>query len=911
MKRFISFLPLALLLLFAKGCTQPTLHLPANCQKQQDCQQGQVCQKGICQNASIEIHHREPTPEAQSEQRPEFHFQDEQTDGSEEVESEQVDFHEAGMIPSEEEDPTEQTEELEPIEKWTKEPEASETHPEPSPEHHVEQRPEPPPCKPTNPSKEICDGKDNDCNGQIDENLFIPCYPKLPGCKKRSDGTYACIGRCKIGKQVCITGKWSHCQGAIIPASADHCINKIDDDCDGKVDEDCNNCSPEKINHNYAQMGTNASIEELVFSQDGKRMVSCCHNNSSLKIWDGQGKLLKIVSLKNPVNRFSFSIDNKYLIAHGSAGLRYWDTSTGKELSLTGYSLPSKVKLEPRAQWNVSWGYSEVSIYNTRTQKRHKTIKLKASPENHVLSPDGKTLALTFYDHSIQLWNPTTGKLLRTISPGHVTGHVKGVGSGKSCNIRNRSCPTGELCVSNKCLKMDKKTGHTAKIQTGTFSQDNKYLITSGLGYYIYIWEVQSGKLYRSLQTSTWSIDQLALGPNSKVMALVTQVNYVDTLEFRAFPSGKLLHKTPKLSQVKGLAFHPNGKQVLTSSEDKTILTWSVDSGKIIKKQLPRPTHFRDIQHVEFSPDGKVLATAAEDLKFWEVKTGKFLRSIPISGIYHLTFSPDSKSIIVASRGNYDKWDVKTGKRITRFKQVGNSNPTFHPMTQWLMMASGYYNRAIYKEQLKIWDLPSGKLIQTITSPTATSHRSPHLPLAELHFGRGGDYVVSRGRLGIHYYDGIKLQIWDLNKGKLTSSLGHYSHAGYADKQLAFSADGKYMASAFGGHARDGHSIPLTLRRIEFRTLKHTVIPIQNVLTRYTNYPLDFAPGTQIIALAVPGSTYGNKYKAAIRFYSFTTGKVIRELNEKDVSHLAFSPNSKILAVCYNKRTIKLWTCKP
>lgn len=81
------------------------------------------------------------------------------------------------------------------------------------------------------PTTEVCNGVDDNCNGQIDEGLM-----ETQTCGSN-------VGECTYGTQTrtCDVGDWtawSACTGGIVPA-AEVCNDDKDNDCDGIVDDGC------------------------------------------------------------------------------------------------------------------------------------------------------------------------------------------------------------------------------------------------------------------------------------------------------------------------------------------------------------------------------------------------------------------------------------------------------------------------------------------------------------------------------------------------------------------------------------------------------------------------------------------------------------------------------------------------
>ncbi|NOZ86473.1 MAG: hypothetical protein GXP49_09400 [Deltaproteobacteria bacterium] len=126
------------------------------------------------------------------------------------------------------------------------------------------------------PSDELCDGKDNNCNGETDE-----------GCDCKEGETRPCgidVGACRPGVQVCdITGNFGECLGAVSP-SPEVC-DCVDNDCNGETDDGFDICGANSpcIGCRCAEPCAMGECPTGLVCEDGYCVPPSCEKDSDCK----------------------------------------------------------------------------------------------------------------------------------------------------------------------------------------------------------------------------------------------------------------------------------------------------------------------------------------------------------------------------------------------------------------------------------------------------------------------------------------------------------------------------------------------------------------------------------------------------------------------------------------------------
>jgi WD40 repeat protein len=515
--------------------------------------------------------------------------------------------------------------------------------------------------------------------------------------------------------------------------------------------------------------GNTGAVTSLAFSPDGKWLAGGSgdqfdhYKPGELKVWDvatGQ-QTLTLRGHAGLITSVAFSPDGQRLAsASDDEMVKVWDVATGQEtLTLKGHTRAvNNVAFSPDGQRlaSASWDKT-VKVWNAATGRMALTLKGHTWAVFGVsFSPDGQRLASASGDGTVKVWDATASQEAFTFkahtapvycvafSPdgrrlASGSGDTKHPGSGGEVKVWDTA--TGRVTLSLK--------GHTKAIWCVAFSPDGQRLASASWDQMVKIWDAQTGQEIRTLKGHTSVVGGVAFSRDGQRLASAAEDGTLKVWD--AFTGLQMLSFRGDSGALSGVAFSPDGQFVASASRDKsggktvklgemadgrlaiivsgskTVKVWNTMTGQgalpfrghtggvsmIVDAQTGREvpatlldTGFNSVR-VAFSPDGKHLASAWQDVKVWDVATCQVTLTLEkkgTSGYISLAFSPDGQRLAVGGHGTVEVWDVATGLKALGLK--GHTGKVFSlafsPDGKRLASASA-------DGTVKVWDAATGK----------------------------------------------------------------------------------------------------------------------------------------------------------------------------------------------------------
>jgi len=587
----------------------------------------------------------------------------------------------------------------------------------------------------------------------------------------------------------------------------------------------------------FVQTGLDGFSLAAAISPDGKVLATGASDNAIL-IWESDSgtELGKLYGHTGSIEALAFSPDGKFLAsASRDKTVRIWNVSNGQTIRvLTGH--PKEI------------------------------ISVAFSTNGHLVASGDRW-------GNIKLWNADTGQLLRTLQSDDRI-NLLGFNSSDQTFISASSATLKMWRVADgKLMQTIKRTAPRQDAYDGrlsAFNAGNKLVAVATYDNKLEVFDSETGKQLKFLTGRTKYLRSLGISNDGKLLAARGSENSADTFEIWDIETGKLIRTfTDENASFDGeTRFFPDGR-ILAADGWRTKII-DAESGKTLR--LFR-VHSYDIESVDFSSDGKLLATGTGNgdgrIKVWGLVDNEPLRTFKgvQSSFQPAVFSPDGQSI---ARVNYDHkveiWNVGAGtaKSLISAAYDNDNKLAFSPDGKFL----AYFY--VYNNSIELIDLNKGYGDKKFTAADS---------LLSMSFSPAGDMLAAGGRDNLVY-------LWKVdNDSPLRTFSGHTDIVDSVD----FSPDGRTIASG-------SFDKTVKLWNVGSGTLRLTLKGHTDLISA-----VKFSPTGKILATG--------SFDNTVRLWDPVNGRLLHTLKGhfSGITSVKFNPKGTIVATgSYDDKTI-LW----
>ena len=447
---------------------------------------------------------------------------------------------------------------------------------------------------------------------------------------------------------------------------------------------------------------------DLAFHQKHSALITAFKKGTVKNFNLNDGRLFRTYNLKTPIVSLNFNpVSELVFIGHidGLLSIRKFinlkELQTNKDLfnNITDVAFSKNGKLAA-----MTTHYGDVKVFDTEKLRFIKTFMGHTRSAMSVqFSPNSNTIYSAGLDKTIKVWKapfkdksflglhkgsvyfahylPKSGtlisggqdsKLVQWNMNANSPQKVESLNLGKKAAVANNEDliavinmekETAVIELRDENLKLVSTIDTKLKeIRNLKFSPDDTELICSNSSNKVWVWDIKTKSITKTLTDAKNLTYTLDISPDGKYIASgTTHLNIWATNDNQLVKSF-----APHIRGVHALAFSPDNNYLVTGGLDKVIKLWNAKNFELIATFEGSNHYATDFK---FSPDSTLLISGnrLSEIKVWDLKTKKELPSLfeehrvnGLRNLHTISFSPDGQKFVTTGIDNKIRiWDAK------------------------------------------------------------------------------------------------------------------------------------------------------------------------------------------------------------------------------------------------------------